>query len=128
MILMLDSSTPTCRLALVVGDSWHQYEWEAGRQLAQGLLSFLHQTLAKHELKLTDVTGLAVMEGPGSFTGLRIGMTVMNTLASGLSIPIVATRGEDWRQAAMDRINDGQDDQLAMPHYGAEANITKPRK
>lgn len=128
MILLLDSSTPTCRLTVVDGDRWQEYEWQAGRQLAQGLLGFLRQTLAEHEFELTDITGLAALDGPGSFTGLRIGLTVMNTLASSLSVPIVATRGDDWRQQAVDRLDDGQDDQLVMPHYGAEANITTPRK
>lgn len=128
MILMLDSSTPTCRLTVIDGDSWHESEWEAGRQLARGLLGFLEQTLAERNIDWTDLTGLAVMQGPGSFTGLRIGLTVMNTLASSLSIPIVACQGEDWKTQAISRLQGDQDDQLALPYYGAEANITKPRK
>lgn len=128
MILMLDSSTGTCRLTLIDGNTRHDYEWQADRQLAKGLLGFIDQTLAEHNLKFDDVGGLAVMKGPGSFTGLRIGITVMNTLASSLSVPIVSAVGKDWHEQSLQRLNDGQNEQLVMPLYGAEANITTPRK
>lgn len=128
MILMLDTSTPTCRLALLVGDNQFDYEWEAGRQLAKGLLGYIQQCLADQGASFRDLTGLAVMDGPGSFTGLRIGLTVMNTLADSLSIPIVACRGDAWQLEARQRLAAGSDDQIVMPHYGADANITKPRK
>lgn len=128
MILLLDTSTPLCKLTLINGDVRHDQTWEADRGLAKGLLGFLQQELSAAGVSWPELTGLAVFEGPGSFTGLRIGMTVVNTLADTLAIPIVASKGEDWQGIALARLEAGENDHLALPFYGGEANITKPRK
>lgn len=128
MIVLLDTSTGECRLTVVDGDRTADYSWMAERELAKGLLGFLRDTLNKHQAAIHDLSGVGVMRGPGSFTGLRIGISVMNTLASELAIPIVATTGESWREKALQRLSDGEDDKIVLPEYGSEANITKPRK
>lgn len=128
MILLLDTSTPTCKLTLIDGDSRHDQTWEAGRELAKGLLGFLQQELKAAGASWSDLSGLGVFQGPGSFTGLRIGMTVLNTMADTLAIPIVASTGEGWQGIALARLEAGENDHLALPFYGAEANITTPRK
>lgn len=128
MIILLDTSTSVCHLTLVRNEEEFSYEWEAGRALAKGLLRFLEDKLGEHGSSLREVSGVGVMKGPGSFTGLRIGITVVNTLADSLSVPIVGVDGEDWRKEAIKRLGQGQNDQVVLPHYGAEANITKPNK
>lgn len=128
MILLLDTSTPVCKLTLIDGDSRHDQTWEANRDLAKGLLGFLQQEIKAAGASWSDLSGLGVFQGPGSFTGLRIGMTVLNTMADTLAIPIVASRGEDWQGTAVTRLTAGENDRLALPFYGAEANITTPRK
>ena len=128
MILLLDTSTPTCKLTLVQGTQRTESEWDAGRTLAKELLGFLEQNLSEHSASWTDLTGIGIYAGPGSFTGLRIGMTVLNTVADSLNIPIVAEKGEQWQGSALARLNAGENDHLALPFYGGEANITKPRK
>lgn len=127
MIVLLDTSTPTCKVTLV-GEQTRHYEWEAGRELAKGLLAYLEQKLHEREVGWSDVEGLGVFRGPGSFTGLRIGMTVMNTLAQSLSIPIIGTVGDEWESIALERLEAGENDQLVLPEYGAEATITSPKK
>ena len=127
MILLLDTSTPTCRLTLV-SDVETVYEWEAGRGLAKDLLGFLEESLAKSGATFQDITGLGVFRGPGSFTGLRIGITVMNTPAQSLLIPIVGELEEDWKTKALNRLKSQQNDQIVLPEYGGEAHITTPRK
>lgn len=128
MILLLDTSTPTCKLTLIDGDSRHEQTWEANRGLAKGLLGFLEQELHAAGATWSDLSGLGVFQGPGSFTGLRIGMTVLNTMADALAIPIVNSLGENWQGIAVSRLTAGENDHLALPFYGAEANITTPRK
>lgn len=129
MILLLDTSTPECRLAMIdIAHEWHDYRWQADRDLAHHLLKFLHEKLIENDADFKDIVGIGVMKGPGSFTGLRIGLTVMNTIASDRHIPIVGVSGDDWREVAMRRLADGQNDQLVMPEYGAFANITTPKK
>lgn len=128
MIALIDTSTPICWLTLVDGDESKQYSWQADRDLGKGLLAYLRDRLAENGTDFNGLHGLGVMSGPGSFTGLRIGITVFNTIASGLDIPIVGEQGDDWQSRALKRLADGENDRIVMPHYGSPANITKPRK
>lgn len=127
MILLLDTSTPVCRLTVVDGER-KVYEWQADRELAKGLLEYIHSTLEKHGSTWSNLSGLGVMKGPGSFTGLRIGMSVFNTLADSLHIPIVGETGDGWQDAALARLAAGEDEKVLLPEYGRPANITTPRK
>lgn len=127
--LLLDTSTAICRLTVVTDNgTWHEHDWESGRTLAMGLLQFINNTLSKHKLALDLLDGIGVLQGPGSYTGLRIGLTVANTVASSTSVPVIGETGDSWRQLAIDRLSRGDDDQLVVPIYGADAHITKPRK
>ena len=128
MRLLLDTSTSTCHLTMTDGDWRYDINWEAGRELAKGLLRFLEQEINFQGKTWDDVTALAVYKGPGSFTGLRIGATVFNTLASAHGWPIVGVTGDDWRAIAQKRLDDGENDTIVLPEYGGEANITAPRK
>ena len=91
MIILLDTSTSTCFLTIVNGENRQDFEWEAGRTLARNLLKFLEEKTGDLHL----ISGIGVMKGPGSFTGLRIGLTVVNTLADSLNIPIVGVMGDN---------------------------------
>lgn len=128
MIVLVDTSSAVCVLVLVIDGKQYEYEWQADRRLAKELLAFLRDRLSEHAATVHNITGIGVMRGPGSFTGLRIGMTVLNTLAESVSVPIVGVTGDDWRQVALQRLDSGENDRLVLPEYGADAHITKPRK
>lgn len=127
MILLLDTSTPVCKLSFVYGDHKSEFEWEANRQLAKGLLGWLNERFFDEEKSWQDLTGIGVFSGPGSFTGLRIGLTVLNTLADNLPVPIVGATGENWQAEVIERLRQGENDRVVIPHYGYEANITTPK-
>ena len=124
MIILLDTSTATCRLTTIDGESSNNFDWEAGRTLARGLLAFIQEKVGD----VKNISGIGIMRGPGSFTGLRIGMAVANTLADGLGVPIVGETGDSWRESALGRLSSGEDDQVILPFYGGDAHITKPKK
>ncbi len=128
MILLLDTSTPICKLTLIDSDNRFDDEWEAARTLARGLLGYIKSNLEKHDKTWQDIDAIGVFEGPGSFTGLRIGLTVMNTIADSESIPIVGGRGDNWQESVIAKLNDGENDKIVLPLYGSEAHITAPRK
>jgi tRNA threonylcarbamoyladenosine biosynthesis protein TsaB len=128
MIVLLDTSTPLCQLSFVDGAWRHDAQWQADRQLAHGLLGYISGQLTTCNKTWADITGIGVMQGPGSFTGLRIGLTVMNTLADAQEIPIVGVTGETWQQKAIDALERGEDQRIVLPFYGGEAHITSPRK
>ena len=127
MILLLDTSTPICRVALYE-DEFYAREWQADRNLANGLLKFIKDELGTHKKTFDDIKGICVYKGPGSFTGLRIGLTVMNTLADTMKIPIVGETGENWKMSGIERLKDSKNDRIITPHYGSEATITTQRK
>ena len=128
MIILLDSSTTVCKITLVDGDRRQDYSWESDRTLAKWLLGYLDKILKEHDKTWTDISAIGVFEGPGSFTGIRIGLTVMNTIANSQQIPIVGARGEDWQDEVLAKINIGNDEKIVLPFYDRGANITKPRK
>ena len=124
MIILLDTSTVTCHLTTVDGESSSNFDWVADRALARGLLAFIQEKVGD----VKNISGIGIMRGPGSFTGLRIGMAIANTLADGLGVPIVGETGDSWRETALGRLSSGEDDQVILPFYGGDAHITKPRK
>jgi tRNA threonylcarbamoyladenosine biosynthesis protein TsaB len=128
MILLLDTSTPICKLVFIEKDWRYDDEWQADRDLAKHLLKYLKDQLDKNGKTFTDISAIGVYQGPGSFTGLRIGITILNTFASSEKIPIVSATGENWQRTCLKRLENNENDELVMPLYGSEPNITTPRK
>ncbi|MBQ7202155.1 hypothetical protein IJS18_02095 [Candidatus Saccharibacteria bacterium] len=110
MKMYLDTSTPTTILRF----DDKEYTWESGRDLAENLLKYIHDKLVENHKDFKDLTEITFMSGPGSFTGLRIGAAVVNTLANELNIPLKNHRGETVK--------------IILPDYGRGANISTPRK
>lgn len=103
--------------------------YKADRQLAETIHQQIETLLHKQNLDFKDVGGLVVYKGPGSFTGLRIGITVANALAYSLKIPIVGAVGDkNWLELGIDSLISGKNDESVVPEYGAAPNITSPRK
>ena len=99
MILALDTSTPITELFLadISGEILKQIKAETGNQLSEQLLQIIEDVLKDADLKLSGITGLIFVSGPGSFTGLRIGASTINALAYSLNIPVVGVpMGLDW--------------------------------
>ena len=121
MILLLDTSSAICKLTFIDGEwCWHD-EWQADRDLAKGLLGYLDKKLNDNGRDWAGVAALGVFEGPGSFTGLRIGITVMNTIAYAQNIPIVGGRGEKWQDDIISKLNTGADEKIVLPFCGFPA-------
>lgn len=129
MILLFDSASMQVTMVLVKDASDKvSYKWDAGRTLAHDMLQFLQDKLAENNASFNSLSGLGVYRGPGSYTGLRIGLTVLNTLAESKSIPIVGASGDDWMTTCLDRLANGENDVVVMPEYGGDAHVTLPRK
>jgi tRNA threonylcarbamoyladenosine biosynthesis protein TsaB len=128
MILLIDTSTSVCQLTFIDGEVVKKYDWQADRSLAKLLLGYLNDKLSGNGFTWADISSIGVFEGPGSFTGLRIGITVMNTIADAQNIPIVGGRGDDWQDIALAKLKSGQNEKIVLPFYGSEAHITAPRK
>ena len=129
LTLTIRTDKPQAELGLYQDeDKLDYYSWLAHRELAETIHLKIKDLLEKNHKGLKDIQGIAAYQGPGSFTGLRIGLSVANALADGLNIPIVAAQNEDWKEAGIERLMNGKNDKLALPEYGAPPHITQPRK
>lgn len=130
MILALKTDQPEAELFLLNQESKiiAHYHWLAGRSLADTLITKIDQFLVSQKLGKDDLVGLVVFTGSGSFTGLRIGATVVNALAYNLKLPVVKASGDDWLKAVAQKLELTQIGDFVVPDYDGEPNITKPKK
>lgn len=91
MILKIDTSNSDATLLAFGGK---QYQSESRQNKSQNLLPFLVECLTAQNKKITDITAIEVNCGPGSFTGLRVGISVANALAWTLAIPVNGKKSE----------------------------------
>jgi tRNA threonylcarbamoyladenosine biosynthesis protein TsaB len=129
MILAIRTDKPEAELYLYDTDKLiDSISWHAHRELSDTLLTKIDELLGANKITKSELSGAIVYQGPGSFTGLRIGITVANTLAYSLGIPITGAEGEQWANLALDSLKSQSTSQVVVPEYGSEAHITKPRK
>lgn len=128
-ILVIRSDKPEAELYIYAdGQQLAATKWQAHLKLAETLNLQIAEILNKSSISYGSLDGIAIYKGPGSFTGLRIGMSVANALSYSLDIPIVARSGDDWLGQSISDLSQGQNDKTAVPEYGAPAHTTKPKK
>lgn len=88
-ILALDTSTEFLSLALQLDGINYTRDIHAGQTHSQQILPVLRELLDEAGVTLKMLDGIAFGEGPGSFTGLRIGCGVAQGLAFGANLPVV---------------------------------------
>ena len=90
MQLAMDTSTGTASLTLVRdGYILAELTWRCGQNHTRQLLPNLNHLLHQFELSPAEITGIIVARGPGSFNGLRVGISAAKGLAFSLNVPIV---------------------------------------
>jgi tRNA threonylcarbamoyladenosine biosynthesis protein TsaB len=128
IILTIRTDKPEAEIGLYEDDTQLVYKvWEAHRALAETLHAEVHGMLHAQGKDWADIEGIIAFQGPGSFTGLRIGLAVTNALAYSLGVPIVAAQ-DMWIEQGIARLLAGESDKIAMPEYGSPVNITLQRK
>lgn len=91
MQLAIDTSTDTAGIALMEkGEVVAELTWHCGQNHTVQLLPNLTSLLRGMGLKLDSLEGIIVARGPGSFNGLRVGVSTAKGLAFSLGIPLVA--------------------------------------
>ena len=130
MILALRTDKPEAELYLLspTGKKLAEHSWQADRELADSLLKTLDEFLTLNKTGFDKLSGIIIYEGPGSFTGLRIGASVANAAAYSQNIPVIGSSGKAWLESGRAKLKNAKPGHYATPEYGAPPNITKPKK
>lgn len=89
-VLTIDTSSAKCSVSLKLGGKLTERTSEAQRQSAQRVLPMIQELLSEAGIRLSDIELIAVVAGPGSFTGVRIGIAVAQGLCLTAELPVVA--------------------------------------
>jgi len=90
-ILQIESATAVCSVALSVDGITLAVKEEQGQNLhASRLTLFIEELLNSCQMKFNELDAISVSKGPGSYTGLRIGVSTAKGLAYALGIPLIA--------------------------------------
>ncbi|HST04275.1 MAG TPA: tRNA (adenosine(37)-N6)-threonylcarbamoyltransferase complex dimerization subunit type 1 TsaB [Chloroflexia bacterium] len=90
MILSIDTSTDITSIA-IYRPSWgvlYEQSWESGREQTTQLLPNVQRAMGLVHTTVRELTGIAVATGPGSYSGVRIGLSTAKTLAYSLGLPL----------------------------------------
>ncbi len=91
MIITIDTATETASVAIANPDGAIAAEltWRAGRNHTMHVHPTLRHVMMLAGITINDLTGIVATRGPGSFTGIRIGLATAKGLSQGLDVPIV---------------------------------------
>ena len=124
-ILNIETSTEVCSVTLAKdGETLFQKESSEGLNHSQMLSVFIEDLFKNNNIGFDELDAVAVSKGPGSYTGLRIGVSVAKGLCYGLNIPLISVgsieaMGYYVALNSTEYISDKQDDMLFCPMIDA---------
>ena len=92
LILLIETATKSCSVSLASDDKIIATKQEVNEQYshAEKLTVFIAELFKNQDFTIQDLDAVAVSKGPGSYTGLRIGVSTAKGLCYALDIPLVA--------------------------------------
>lgn len=128
LILTIKTDNPEAEIGLYEDHKKiDYYTWQADRKLAETIHKKIKAMLTSAKRDWRDINGVVAYSGPGSFTGLRIGISVANAIIYSLSCPGIGCSGKNWVEDGIKLIIAGKNEEIIKPNYGADAHITLPR-
>lgn len=89
LILAIETASERCSVALHSQGKLYSVESEQPRGHADLILSMVQNVLEQSEVELQQLDALAYSKGPGAFTSIRIGISVVQGLALGANLPVI---------------------------------------
>jgi tRNA threonylcarbamoyl adenosine modification protein YeaZ len=87
-VLAVDTATPLVSVAIALGDRLLAAREGGQRESSARLIGWIDETLAEAGLALPDLAGAVALRGPGSFTGLRVGLATLLGIHQAIGLPV----------------------------------------
>ncbi|HNZ86442.1 MAG TPA: tRNA (adenosine(37)-N6)-threonylcarbamoyltransferase complex dimerization subunit type 1 TsaB [bacterium] len=130
MILYIDTANREfIKLALIKKQEVFLLEKNVENKQSENLLKFLDKFLRSKKVKLQNLKRIIVNTGPGSFTSVRIGVVLANTLSFALKIPVVGTSQKEikTKDDILKLLDLKPSREFVKPFYYKEPNITQKK-
>ena len=89
IVLTIDTtSSEEVKVGLKIGNEKFSEKKKMDSKKREIVLDLVQKLLKEHKIELGDLTGIEVNPGPGSFTGIRVGISISNALGFALQIPV----------------------------------------
>ncbi|MCZ4222288.1 tRNA (adenosine(37)-N6)-threonylcarbamoyltransferase complex dimerization subunit type 1 TsaB [Pedobacter rhodius] len=109
-ILLIETATAFCSVAISVDGKIISLKEESGQNLhASNLTLFIEEVIKKSGMSYGDLDAVAISKGPGSYTGLRIGVSTAKGLCYALEKPLIAIETLEMMAAGFLSQNPGYD-------------------
>ncbi len=95
MFLAIDTISSSAGITIIGDKTVTSLPLDPGNS-SERIIETIDKTLKKAGIGLSDLQAVFVIKGPGSFTGLRVGISVANQFAHQLKIPIAGLRTDEW--------------------------------
>ena len=121
-ILLLETATDSCSVALTKGNEIIAEKYINQPKAHASLLArYICDILEENNLKMDDCSGVAVSKGPGSYTGLRVGVSCAKGLCYGSGKPLISvcTLATIAQMAIDNKLYTGEGDSLIVPMIDA---------
>lgn len=121
-ILLLETATDSCSVALTKGNEIIAEKYINQPKAHASLLArYICDILEENNLKMDDCSGVAVSKGPGSYTGLRVGVSCAKGLCYGSGKPLISvcTLATIAQMAIDNKLYTGEGDFLIVPMIDA---------
>jgi tRNA threonylcarbamoyladenosine biosynthesis protein TsaB len=120
LILLLETATSSCSVALSENGKIIAVKEANERNIhASHITLFIEELMINTGKKYSDLTAVAVSKGPGSYTGLRIGVSTAKGLCYALDIPLLGIDTLEAMSSGLMSKNDIQDSDLLIPMIDA---------
>ena len=128
-LLFLDTSDlKRTRLVLIGQNTIWQTSFPANYSLSERFLPEILKFLSRNRLGFKNLAKLAVVVGPGSFSGLRTGLATANALSTALKIPLIGLRPSEVPEDLRKLWHFNGSLRPIHPNYGRAPHITRAKK
>lgn len=131
MILFINTSQSETRIALFDNKASLVAEkvWLSAKNQSEELLLNIDRLIKQQNIKLSEIKKIVTVVGPGSYTGLRVGLSTANALSFAKNVPIISLKSNFNHSQLHQALSNNylQNKRFIIPIYSRKPKITKQK-